>query len=345
MLINQIALLKQYKYIRSLKTNFNSLENIFIRNINSQNSKLVGSVGKPKDLISQLSWKESKEILEIEIPKNTCVNNPIEGVNFPKKDKESTAYVQHMFINALSHSDSTIILKYNHQIALSQNIEINLEQNARLTLISIQNYKNKSQHHSYHYVNLAKNSYLKHIIIDLSTNSMSQFISSVNLQGQEANIDMLGFYCNDDYARTKHKISINHIAPSCRSFVNYKGILMNKTSYSDWVSNIFIAKNAFKTSTYQANKNLLINENAKFISVPNLEIETGNIIQAGHASSTVNFNPEHLFYLQSRGITYKQACQLIIFGFVNEIFDFIDEKKIKKDLLLLLSKKLNKIKK
>jgi Fe-S cluster assembly protein SufD len=86
------------------------------------------------------------------------------------------------------------------------------------------------------------------------------------------------------------------------------------------------------TDTYELNRNLLLTDGARADSVPNLEIETGKIEGAGHASASGRFDDEQLFYLQARGITETEARRLVVRGFLNEIIQQIDNEQIRERL-------------
>lgn len=86
-----------------------------------------------------------------------------------------------------------------------------------------------------------------------------------------------------------------------------------------WVGDVLIRAAASGTDTFETNRNLVLTDGARADSVPNLEIETGEIAGAGHASATGRFDDEQLFYLQARGIPEGQARRLIVRGFFGEI--------------------------
>ena len=103
----------------------------------------------------------------------------------------------------------------------------------------------------------------------------------------------------------------------------YKGALQGKDAHTVWVGDVLIRKEAEGTDSYEANRNLVLTDGARADSVPNLEIETGLIEGAGHASTTGRFDDQHLFYLMSRGIDEKTARRLVVRGFLNEIIQKI----------------------
>ncbi len=130
---------------------------------------------------------------------------------------------------------------------------------------------------------------------------------------------MLGLYFADAGQHLEHRLFIDHSAPHCKSRVLYKGALQGRSAHTVWVGDVLIRNSAVGTDTYELNRNLLLTEGARADSVPNLEIETGEIVGAGHASATGRFDDEQLFYLLSRGIPEPVARRLVVRGFFGEV--------------------------
>jgi Fe-S cluster assembly protein SufD len=101
--------------------------------------------------------------------------------------------------------------------------------------------------------------------------------------------------------------------------VLYKNALQGDGAHTIWIGDVLIRAAAENTETFEFNRNLVLTERARADSVPNLEIETGEITGAGHASATGRFDDEQLFYLQSRGIPEDVARRLVVRGFFREI--------------------------
>ena len=95
--------------------------------------------------------------------------------------------------------------------------------------------------------------------------------------------------------------------------------LQGESARTVWVGDVLIRKEAEGIETYELNRNLVLTDGARADSVPNLEIETGEIAGAGHASSTGRFDDEQLFYLMSRGITEDEARRLVVRGFFADV--------------------------
>jgi Fe-S cluster assembly protein SufD len=95
--------------------------------------------------------------------------------------------------------------------------------------------------------------------------------------------------------------------------------LQGADAHTVWIGDVLIRAAAEGTDTYELNRNLVLTDGARADSVPNLEIETGEIVGAGHASATGRFDDEQLFYLQARGIPEGEARRLVVRGFFADV--------------------------
>ena len=109
------------------------------------------------------------------------------------------------------------------------------------------------------------------------------------------------------------------------------------------VSNVLIREAGVGTDTYELNRNLLLTDGARADSVPNLEIETGKIEGAGHASASGRFDDEQLFYLQSRGLDEQTARKLVVRGFLNEVIQKIGVQDIQDRLTAAIEADLERV--
>ena len=130
--------------------------------------------------------------------------------------------------------------------------------------------------------------------------------------------------------------------PNCRSRVTYKGALQGEGAHTVWVGDVVIRAAATGTDTYELNRNLLLTDGARADSVPNLEIETGEVVGAGHASATGRFDEEQLFYLQARGIPADLARRLVVRGFFAEVIEKIAVPELVERLLASVDAELER---
>jgi len=141
--------------------------------------------------------------------------------------------------------------------------------------------------------------------------------------GPGGSFDALGLYFADAGQHLEHRLFVDHAVPNCRSNVVYKGALQGDGAHTVWIGDVLIRAGAEGTDTYELNRNLVLTEGARADSVPNLEIETGQIVGAGHASATGRFDDEQLFYLQARGIPEDEARRMVVRAFFTELLQRI----------------------
>jgi Fe-S cluster assembly protein SufD len=156
---------------------------------------------------------------------------------------------------------------------------------------------------------------------------------SVAYHGTGGNAQLLGVFLADDGQFMEHRLFVDHDLPNCTSNVVYKGALSGESSHTVWVGDVLVRREATGIETYEINRNLLLSDGARADSVPNLELETGDIASAGHASATGRFDDDQLFYLQARGIDEESARQLVVRGFFADIVSRIPDSAWQADIM------------
>lgn len=141
----------------------------------------------------------------------------------------------------------------------------------------------------------------------------------VNLDGDGSSSEVVGLYFGEGNQTLDYRMVINHAGRSTSSDVFLKGAVEDEAQ-SVFTGLLRIEKDAQKTSTFETNRNLVLSDNAKAHSVPNLEILCNEVI-CGHASSVGPLEEDHLYYLQSRGLGKERAERLLIRGFFREVID------------------------
>lgn len=173
---------------------------------------------------------------------------------------------------------------------------------------------------------------LKHIVVSLG-GDLVRVTSSSDFSGEGADLNMLGAYYVDEGQHIENRLLMEHNVPKCSSNSTYKGALQGDDAHSVWVGDVVIRKEAEGTDTYEENRNLILTDGSRADSVPNLEIETGEIEGAGHASATAYFDENQLFYLRSRGIPEDQARRLVVRGFFAELINQIGVDSVQNKLM------------
>jgi len=275
---------------------------------------LFGSAGTPEDRVSAAGWEAAKAAYLIAIPANSSP----EPSSIEIKSLVSDPSALHLIVHAAKGSQATVVLEHNGDAVLSENIEIIVDDEASLTLVSIQEWNTKSIHSSAQFAKLGRNSKFKHVVVSLG-GSVVRVTPSAHFDAPGGDVSLFGLYFADAGQYLEHRIFVDHSQPNCKSRVTYKGALQGQKAHTVWVGDVLIRAAAEGTDTYELNRNLLLTDGARADSVPNLEIETGQIQGAGHASASGRFDDEQLFYLQARGIDELEARRLVVRGFLMEI--------------------------
>jgi Fe-S cluster assembly protein SufD len=166
---------------------------------------------------------------------------------------------------------------------------------------------------------------------------------TVEYTGPGSSAELFGLYFATSGQHFEHRVHISHDLPGAKSRVNYKGALNGDSARTVWIGDVFIKAAAQGTDTYELNRNLLLSDGARADSVPNLEIETGDIVGAGHASTTGRFDDEQLFYLMSRGIPAEQARRLVIRGFFAEVISKLHIEEIEERIMARIDSELSEV--
>ena len=158
--------------------------------------------------------------------------------------------------------------------------------------------------------------------------------------GPGGSLEQFGLYFVDAGQHIEHRMFVDHNAPHTKSNVDYRGALQGKGARSVWIGDVLIRKVAEGIETYESNRNLVLTDGCRADSVPNLEIETGEIAGAGHSSTTGRFDDEQLFYLRSRGIDEEEARRLVVRGFFHDIIRRIGIESIEERMMVAIEQEL-----
>lgn len=302
-------------------------------------AEIVGSAGLPEDRISASAWTNASKTLLIEVPPNTEVTEP-QFVKISPALTEATAV--HIFVHVKSHSKLTLVVDHIGRAVLAENIELLLEDGAELSFVSLQEWESGSTHISTQFARLGRSSRLKHVVVNLG-GDLVRVVPAVKLDSPGAEVNMFGVYLADSGNYFEHRPYVDHIAANCVSNVAYKGALKGAGAHTVWVGDVLIRESAVGTNTYELNRNLLLVDGARADSVPNLEIETGKIAGAGHASASGRFDDLQLFYLMARGIDEATAKKLVVRGFLSEIIQKIEIDEIEQRLIANIEAELESV--
>ena len=239
------------------------------------------------------------------------------------------------------HSRATVVLENTGEFHLGEDLEIHVGVGAKLTLISLQEWGPSSVHAGHHHAIVERDATFNSLVVTVG-GSVVRLVPTVEFAGPGASTELLGVYFATAGQYFEHRMFVDHLVPNAKSRVNYKGALAGQDAHTVWIGDVFIRAAAEGTDTYELNRNLLLSDGARADSVPNLEIETGEIVGAGHASTTGRFDDEQLFYLMSRGINESDARRLVVRGFFNEIVSQIGIEVIQTRLMDRIDDELSK---
>ncbi|TDB93408.1 Fe-S cluster assembly protein SufD, partial [Micromonospora fluostatini] len=210
----------------------------------------------------------------------------------------------------------------------ADNVEVTVADGAKLTLVTVADWAADAVQAQHLKVKLGRDARVTHVQVTLGGDLVRQY-TTVEYTERGGEAELYGVYFADSGQHLEHRQLVDHTVPDCRSHVGYRGALQGDDAHTVWVGDVLIRAEATGTDTYEINRNLLLTDGARADSVPNLEIETGEIAGAGHASATGRFDDEQLFYLMARGIPEAEARRLVVRGFFAELINKIPVEELR----------------
>jgi len=271
---------------------------------------------EPVDRVSAQAFGSFQEATVVKVPAEAVASRPT--VITVRGDDASGAAFGHTVIDVGVNARAVVVLDHQGSAAYADNVEILLGDGAGLTLVSVQDWADDAVHLSHHQATLGKDARLQHTVVSLG-GDVVRMAPAVRYAGPGGDAELLGVYFADAGQHLEHRLFVDHAQPDCRSRVDYKGALQGEAAHTVWIGDVLIRPEATGTDTYERNRNLLLTDAARADSVPNLEILTGEVVGAGHASTSGRLEAEHLFYLMARGIPEDEARRLVIRGFFGEL--------------------------
>lgn len=286
-----------------------------------------GEFFAPEDLPSAIAWQQEPVAPLLRIPAGVELDTPV------VVDLEGTGGVAHahVVIEAMPNARGTVVLRHRGTATHAQNIEIIVRDGAHLEVISVQEWNDDAIHLSAHQARVDKDATLRHIVVSFG-GGIVRVNPSIELAGTGSEAEIFGLSFADAGQHLESQVYMHHKGAHTKGDVLYKGALQGVDARSVWVGDVLIGADATGTDSYEANRNLVLTDGARADSVPNLEIETGDIEGAGHASATGRFDDEQLFYLQARGIREDEARRLVVLGFLAEIVQKISVADLQDEL-------------
>jgi Fe-S cluster assembly protein SufD len=276
----------------------------------------LGSLLTPFDRLSALAYSRFDTATVIRIADGARPAGPVRTrvVGGPA----GVAAYGHTFVEVGQLAEAPLVIEHTGGGNLADNVEVSVGDGARLTLVTVADWDAGAVHAQHLRLRLGRDARVTHLQVALGGALVRQF-TSVEYAGPGGDCEAYGLYFADGDQHLEHRLLVDHSVPDCRSYVAYRGALQGSGAHTVWVGDVLIQATATGTDTYEINRNLVLSGGARADSVPNLEIETGEVVGAGHASTTGRFDDEQLFYLMARGIPAAEARKLVVRGFFAEL--------------------------
>lgn len=304
----------------------------------------LGDGGVPFDRIAAQAYSSFTQATVITVGKETQPADPIVvTVEGPGAGEVGFGHLQ---VRLEPFARAVVVLDQKGSGTYAENVEFVVGDQASLTVVNVHDWADDAVHVAAHHLRVGRDASIRHFAISLGGN-LVRLSPVVHYDAPGGDVELWGLYFADAGQHLEQRLLVDHSQPHCRSNVVYKGALQGDTSgdrsreaHTVWIGDVLIRPAAEGTDTFELNRNLVLTDNARADSVPNLEIETGEIVGAGHASATGRFDDEQLFYLQARGIPEDQARRLVIRGFFGEVIAKIGVPELRERLSAAVEQEL-----
>ncbi|MDF0528575.1 Fe-S cluster assembly protein SufD [Tsukamurella sp. 8F] len=304
---------------------------ITVETVGRDDSRL-GAAGVPFDRVAAQAWSSFSEATVVTVGREVEADGAlIVTVEGPGEGRTAFAHLQ---IRVERFGRAVVVLDHRGSGTVSENIEFVIDDGALLSVVDVQDFADDAVWATQHHVTVGRDATVKHFAVQLGGDTV-RMTPHVRFTQPGGHAEMYGLYFADAGQHLEQRLLVDHAVPHCKSNVVYKGALQGDPAsrkgdaHTVWVGDVLIRAEAEGTDTFELNRNLVLTDGARADSVPNLEIETGEIEGAGHASATGRFDDEQLFYLRSRGIPEDQARRLVVRGFFQELIERITVPEIR----------------
>ncbi|MET7675088.1 Fe-S cluster assembly protein SufD [Streptomyces seoulensis] len=317
-----------------LKVVVEAPEGVTVENVGRDDARL-GKAGTPVDRVAAQAYSAFEQASVVTVPKETVLTEPI---RIAVHGEGGTAY-GHQVIELGAFAEALVVIDHTGDAVLAANVDYVLGDGAKLTVVSVQDWDDKAVHVAQHNALVGRDASFKSVVVTFG-GDVVRLHPRVSYAGPGGEAELFGLYFTDAGQHQEHRLLVDHNTPHCRSHVIYKGALQGEGAHAVWIGDVLIEAKAEGTDTYEMNRNLVLTDGSRVDSVPNLEIETGEIVGAGHASTTGRFDDEQLFYLMARGIPEHEARRLVVRGFFAELVQQIGVPDIEERLLVKIEEEL-----
>ncbi|MFG2331358.1 Fe-S cluster assembly protein SufD [Streptomyces sp. NPDC048604] len=309
-------------------------EGVTVETVGRDDARL-GKAGTPVDRVAAQAYTSFEKASVVTVAKETVLTEP---VRIAVHGEGGVAF-GHQVIELGAFAEAVVVIDHTGDAVLAANVDYVLGDGAKLTVVSVQDWDEKAVHVAQHNALVGRDASFKSVVVTFG-GDVVRIHPRVEYAAPGGEAELLGLYFTDAGQHQEHRLLVTHNVPHCKSNVAYKGALQGQDAHAVWIGDVLIQAAAEGTDTYELNRNLVLTDGARVDSVPNLEIETGEIAGAGHASATGRFDDEQLFYLMARGIPEKEARRLVVRGFFAELVQQIGLPDVEERLIAKIEAEL-----
>ncbi|MFI9599076.1 Fe-S cluster assembly protein SufD [Streptomyces sp. NPDC052043] len=317
-----------------VKVDVQAPDGVTVETVGRDDARL-GKAGTPVDRVAAQAYSAFEKASVVSVPKEAVLTEPI---RIAVHGEGGVGYA-HQVIELGAFAEAVVVIDHTGDAVLAANVDYLLGDGAKLTVVSIQDWDDKAVHVAQHNTLIGRDASFKSVVVTFG-GDVVRLNPRVTYAGPGGEAELYGLYFTDAGQHQEHRLLVTHNAPHCKSNVAYKGALQGDDAHAVWIGDVLIEASAEGTDTYEMNRNLVLTDGARVDSVPNLEIETGEIVGAGHASATGRFDDEQLFYLMARGIPEQEARRLVVRGFFAELVQQIGVTDIEERLIAKIEEEL-----
>ncbi|MGF1646241.1 MAG: Fe-S cluster assembly protein SufD [Kineosporiaceae bacterium] len=289
----------------------------------------------PVDRVSALAVARAGGAILVEVPAEGAPDRPVRI----RLEGTGDLVWGRLVVHVGRFATATVVLEHSGSTRFAEQVVVLAGDGATVRIVHVHDWAADAVHASHVALRVGRDATVESTHVTLG-GRLVRVVETAEFAGPGGDVRLNGLYFAVDGQHQEHRLFVDHAHPQCRSNVLYKGALLGAGSRTVWIGDVLIRAAAEGTDTYELNRNLVLTAGARADSVPNLEIETGQIEGAGHASATGRFDDEQLFYLQARGIPPVEARRLVTRGFFAEVLARLDMPELEERLLAVVDSRL-----
>jgi len=303
-------------------------------------SKHLGKYSRGTDSFVAINTALATDGVFFYVPKGSVLDKPIQIINVLLSDEELMVQHRNLFVIEENSEAKVVVCDHTlspHKFLTNSVTEIHVGDNANFDYFRVQNEHNDSTQVSHTFINQKSASSVQSSVITLHGGLVRNNLH-VKLDGEGCENRAYGLFVTDSHQHVDNFVFVEHAKPNCNSSQLYKGILDDKSTGA-FTGRILVDRDAQKTKAYQKNSSILLTDEVKMNSKPQLEIYADDV-KCGHGGTVGQLDEEAMFYLRTRGIGEREAKLMLMYAFANEILGEIKIEPLKDRMNELIDKRL-----